>query len=170
MTPTSMSPRCQSQIANELVRVREFRRSLDLALAGIGPAIADVVADRAVQQRSVLGHDRNLLAQAFLRHRRNVLAVDQDAPSLQIEKAQEQVDGGGLAGAGAADQADLLSGPDRERESLQNSGFAAVAEIHVLEDDLAAPDNESFGVLRIDQLQGLRNRQHALLNDTDFLE
>ena len=40
---------------------------------------------------------------------RDVLAVDQDAAVLEIEEAQQQVDQRRLAGAGAADQPDLLA-------------------------------------------------------------
>src|SRR5204863_9128927 len=43
------------QIEDELVRVRELRRRDDLGLGCARTAIADVVADRAMQQRSVLG-------------------------------------------------------------------------------------------------------------------
>ena len=49
-------------------------------------------------------------AQAVLRHVRDVLAVDQDAALLEVVEAQQQVDERRLAGAGAADQADLLAG------------------------------------------------------------
>ena len=41
-----------------------------------GPAVADVLQDRAMEQRDVLRHHRDRLAQAFLRDPRNVLAVD----------------------------------------------------------------------------------------------
>ena len=49
---------------------------------------------------------RDLRAQALLRGLRDVLAVDQDGAVLEVEEAQQQVDEGRLAGAGAADQAD----------------------------------------------------------------
>ncbi len=78
----------------------EPRRRDNLGLGRLGPAIADVVADRAVQQRGVLGHHRDLRAQAFLGGERDVLAVDQDTAALQVEEAQQQVDDGRFAGAG----------------------------------------------------------------------
>ena len=40
----------------------------------------------------------------------DVLAVDQDAAALEVVEAQQQVDQRRLAGARAADQADLLAG------------------------------------------------------------
>src|SRR5438874_1471832 len=54
------------QFEDELMRVRELRRRHDLGIDGARPAIADVVADRAVQQRGVLRDDGNLRAQALL--------------------------------------------------------------------------------------------------------
>ena len=74
-------------------------------LAGVGPAVEDVVAHRAVQQRGVLRHHADLRPQAVLRDVGDVLAVDQDAARLQVVEAQQQVDERRLAGAGAADQA-----------------------------------------------------------------
>ena len=67
------------QLEDEVVGLRLLRRGDDLGLGGVGLAVADVVADRAVQQRGVLRHHRDLRAQAFLRGLRDVLAVDQDA-------------------------------------------------------------------------------------------
>ena len=82
-------------------------------LAGIGPAVEDVVAHGAVQQRGVLRHHADLGPQAVLRDVGDVLAVDQDAAGLQVVEAQQQVDERRLAGARAADQADLLARRDR---------------------------------------------------------
>ena len=94
---------------------------LDLGVGRLRPAVADVLADRAVQQRGVLRHHRDLRAQAFLRDRGDVLAVDQDAAALDVEEAQQQVDRGRLAGAGAADQPDLLARLHGEREAVEHS-------------------------------------------------
>ena len=136
------------ELEDELVRLRAPRRVLDLGVGRVGPAVADVVADRAVQQRGVLRHHRDLRAQALLRDARDVLPVDQDAAALEVEEAQQQVDQRRLAGAGAADQPDLLArlhgqgqavdDGERARQSVARSCLAAVAEAHVLEADLAA--------------------------------
>jgi hypothetical protein len=48
-----------------------------------GPAIGDVVADRAVQQRIILRHHADLGSQAILRDMVDVLPVDQDAPAFE---------------------------------------------------------------------------------------
>ena len=68
----------------------------------------------------------DLRAQALLRDRGDVLAVDQDAAAFEIEEAQQQVDQRRLAGAGAADQPDLLARLHRS-ERRGRSMHAAVS-------------------------------------------
>src|ERR1700730_2411893 len=87
------------ELMDELVGVRELRRPDDLRVARPRPAITDVVADGAVQQGGILRHHANLRAQALLRDGCDVLAVNEDAAAFQVEKAEKQVDEGGLAGA-----------------------------------------------------------------------
>ena len=64
---------------DEIVRLGQPRRLLHLGVAGLGPADADVLGDRAVEQARVLEHHRDLVAQRVERHVLDVLAVDQDA-------------------------------------------------------------------------------------------
>ena len=66
-----------------------------------------------MQQRGVLADEADRGAHAFLRHVANVLPVDADRAVLHVEQAQGQVDQRRLAGAGAADEADLLARRDR---------------------------------------------------------
>ena len=51
----------------------------------------------------------------------DVLSVDQDAPALEVVEAQQQVDQRRLAGARTADEADLLAGPDGQRQVLDDA-------------------------------------------------
>ena len=87
----------------------------------VGPAVEDVVAHRAVQQRGVLRDHADLRAQAVLRAVRDVLAVDQDAAAFDVVEAQQQVDDRRLARARAADQADLLAGADVQRQVVDDA-------------------------------------------------
>ena len=52
-----------------------------------------------MQQRRILRHHRDMRAQRFLRDRRNILAVDQDAAAFELVEAQQQIDQGRFAGA-----------------------------------------------------------------------
>ncbi len=65
------------QAQDEVMHLRQPRRLLDLGLAGAGPAIGDVVADRVVEQHGVLRHHADRRAQAVLRHVADILPVDQ---------------------------------------------------------------------------------------------
>ena len=78
-----------------------------------------------MQQRGVLRHHGDLRAQAFLRHRGDVLAVDQDAAALRVVEMQQQVHQRRLAGAGRADQPDALAGRDAQVDAVQHA--AAIA-------------------------------------------
>src|ERR1700751_1548549 len=106
------------EFKNKLMGVRQSRGAFDLFVARGGPAVANIGADRAVEERSVLRHHRDLRAQGFLRQGRNILPVDQDRSALQMEKPQQQIDHGGFARAGAPDQSDLLAWTDNEIEIL----------------------------------------------------
>src|SRR6266700_3674754 len=129
--------------------MRELGGFDDLGVARGRAAIADIVADRAMQQRGILRDDGNLRAQTLLRDTRDSLTVDQDAAFLDVEETQQQIDQRRLAGTGTPDQADLLAGLHRESERVDDGGgaqnavfarrrLAAIAKAHVLETDLAA--------------------------------
>ena len=75
-----------------------FRRRLHLCLGGVGAAVKDVRAHRAVQQGTVLGHHADGAAQGVLGDLPHVLTVDQDAPSLGIAETQEQIHQAGFTG------------------------------------------------------------------------
>ena len=91
------------QPLDEFEGVRAARRVDDRRLAGIRAAIADVVADRAVQERGILRHHADLAAQAFLGQPGDVDAVDQDMTGLRTVEAEQQMDEGRFAGTGAPD-------------------------------------------------------------------
>ena len=64
---------------DELVRRRQLCRRFDnVARAAIG----DIGGDRVIEQRRILRHERDLVAQRGKRHIANVLAVDLMRPSL----------------------------------------------------------------------------------------
>ncbi|KAG1318371.1 hypothetical protein G6F62_012391 [Rhizopus arrhizus] len=83
--------------------------STQLFLGRIRASVQQGVADRTMQQRGVLGDHADLLAKAFLGDMGDVLVVDQDAAAFQVVQAQQHVHQGRFAGAGRADQAELLA-------------------------------------------------------------
>ena len=52
--------------------------AIDLGLGRVQAAVQDVLADRAAEQRRLLGHEADLAAQAGHRHVADVDAVDPD--------------------------------------------------------------------------------------------
>ena len=83
-----------------------------------------------MEQRGVLGDHADLRAQALLRDLGDVLAVDEDAAVLQIVEAQQQVDERRLAGAGAADKADLLAGRNVRLRSSDDAALVSAGLCH----------------------------------------
>ena len=113
------------QTHHEVMGMR-LPRGGDHGLVGrIRPAVTDVFADRAVQQGRILRDHANLPPKAVLRRRGNVLPIDQDAPALDVVKAQEQIDQRRLAGAGAPDQPNLFARRNRKGEVV--AGFSGTA-------------------------------------------
>ncbi|MCW0416310.1 hypothetical protein NB689_002064 [Xanthomonas sacchari] len=158
------------QLLDELVGARLGHGGAQLRLAGIWAAVQQVVADRAVQQRGVLGDQADLLTQALLGDAGDVLPVDQDAALLQVVQPQQHVDQGRLAGAGRPDQADLLARAHLQVEPGDDPAALAVMEVDVLEADLAALHAQRHRVGAILHLCRLRDGLHAVLHRTDVLE
>ena len=77
------------QILDEVAARRECRIE-HLLVRGIGSAVADVLHDRAVEQRNVLRDDADGFAQAVLRNPRDILAVDQNPAVLHVVEALQQ--------------------------------------------------------------------------------
>ena len=122
-SPSMKSSACACAAARRISHVARLR-----------PAVADVVADRAVQERGVLRHHRDLGAQALLGDLGDVLAVDQDAAAFEVVEAQQQIDEGRFAGARRPDQADPLARARwRDRSPCSTPRGGAVAETHTLE-------------------------------------
>ena len=75
------------QLLDELVRLREPRRGLDVALADVRAAVGDVGRHRVAEQIRLLKDERHLRPQAGQRGIAHVHAVDQDAPLLRVVKS-----------------------------------------------------------------------------------
>ena len=75
--------------------LRHARRLAHLVVEGVPAAVADVVADRVVEEHGVLRDDADRRAEALLRDVADVLSVDQDAPArhvIEAERSREIVD------------------------------------------------------------------------------
>ena len=108
-------------------------------LAEIGAAQADVLEDVVGEEEDVLLDQADRAAEFGEVPFAHVDAVDQDSARGDVVKAVEQLDDGGLARAGGADDRDLLARLDPEAEVAQHRLARTVGEGDVVEDDLAAP-------------------------------
>ena len=128
------------------MRLGEPGGLLDLGVGGVGPADADVLGDRAVEQAGVLEHDGDVVPQRAERHVGDVLAVDQDAAGIGRAQALQERQRGGLAGAGRPDQRDGLAGGGLEAGVEHALVAVPEAEGDVLVADVAGHVLERLGV------------------------
>src|SRR5687768_17924515 len=77
-----------------------------LVVGGVGLAEAEVLEDSAVEEVGVLGDDGDLLAEGLQRYLAEILPTKCDPPYLRVIEAEEEIDRGGLTGAGGADEAE----------------------------------------------------------------
>ena len=99
---------------DEFVRLGGCGSLDDLLIGGAGAAEGDVFADGSGEEGRLLEDDADLAAQGLQGGAADVDAVDQDAAGGRVVEAREQVDDGGFAGAGGAEQGDHLAGLDVE--------------------------------------------------------
>ena len=119
------------QSADEGVGVGGLRGGDHLLVGGVGLAHDDVLPDGAGLQPGVLQHHAVGGAQAVARHVADVAALDADAAGIHVVKAHQQVDDGGLAAAGGADDGDALARLHGQVEVADQLLLRVVGERHV---------------------------------------
>src|SRR5262249_35532145 len=115
-------------------------RRFDLGATRTGPAIADVVTDRVVEQHGVLRHDADCPAQAVLGDAADVLAVDLDHAGIDIPKAEDQPGDRRFPGARRSDERDRGPGRHGEIDAAEDRPAPVVTEIDPTKFEPAAPD------------------------------
>ena len=134
----------------------DFEKSaLDGGAVDAFGAEADVGFERAGEEKWVLQDDAELAAQGVRVELAEVDAVKQDLAALDFVETQKQLDDGGFAGAGVADDGDGLARADVEGDIAQHpvfvsssgpfrpafrffAGVAVIGEPDVAEFDIAA--------------------------------
>ncbi len=100
----------------------------------------------------------------MLRRLSDILTVDQDSSAADVVKPLHQLDEGGLAGAGAADQPNAFAGADVHRQPvIQRDAMAAVEECHILEHDASAVDADR------QRVSGVGNADRLVMDRNKFL-
>src|SRR5690242_5358444 len=96
----------ERKLANELVYLRVARRFLDFGFARPDAPIGDVVADRVVEEHSILGNNADGSTNALLRDVAYILAVDRHPAACDVVEAIENAGDRGLARPGRANDRD----------------------------------------------------------------
>ena len=130
------------QVADEAVRVRALRRGDALLVGCVEAAVADVVHDRSGEEVGVLQNGAERAAQGVLADVAHVDPVVGDDAVLDLIKAVDEVRDRRLAGAGGADEGDLLPGLRVDADVLQHRFVRHVAEVYVHEPHVAAQRDE----------------------------
>ncbi len=117
-------------------------RAPDVVVGRVGPAVRDVGPHRVGEEEGVLEDDADLAAERIERDVAHVDAVDRDRALLHVVEAREQQAHRRLARTRHADECDGLAGRDAQREVGEHRLRAQVAEVDVLDDDLASRSDE----------------------------
>ena len=83
MSIKTIAPLKVRKPGNELRGFRRFGSTEHHLFGRIGTAIDDVVAHRAVEQRSILGHNADIGAERILGDMGDVVPIDQDMASAR---------------------------------------------------------------------------------------
>ena len=136
-------------------------RSHHLVEGGVRLAVGDVLPHGAGPEPGILQHHAVAAAQRGAGHVPDFGAGDFDGAAVDIIEPHEQIDEGGLAAAGGADDGDALAGLDVQRQALDERAVGQIAEGDVLDLDVAVR-HELYGVLRFGGLVfSVQQLEHA---------
>ncbi len=128
------------EFRDEVVGGSRPRRRLDFRVAGVPPAVSDVLANRDVEEEGFLGHDGDPVEKGVARVVPEVDAVDLDRAPGGVVEAQEQVDQGRLSRAGPPDDRHDLAGRYLQVDAGEDRA-GSVVEMHVSKRiESASPD------------------------------
>ena len=105
----------------------------DLGIARVGTSVANVLADRAVEQPGILQHHGKLAAQCRAIPIAHVNALDTQRTAVHIVEALQQLDERGLASAGGTDDGDGLAGLRLAAKVVDDGLVGRVAKLDMVE-------------------------------------
>ncbi len=118
---------------------------------GVKPAVADILLDGAGEEKIVLRHDAHIAAQTFQSNVPHIYPVNQHMPARGVVKTANQVDNGGLAGAGGSHQRDGFPGRNMKVYMLQHFDVRCVrvSKGDVFKGDFAGDIRKHFGIFLV---------------------
>ncbi len=148
---TLAQPRIVSErrAKDEVVCQGRTRGGDRIGQAGVGPAVNQVVVDRAAKQERLLEHDAHIPAEVALGQLTDVDSIEQYPSGVDIIEAADQVHECRLAAAAVTDNTDLFARPDDEVDLLEYRSMPLVAKRNIVESDLAASVWQGLGPRRV---------------------
>ena len=119
------------------MEVGEARRLFDVVLADVVAQEADVVGDGAGDEVGVLRHERDLPCPFGSREHADVSPVREHQAARGLAKPEQQLDEGGLAAAGRADDTDDLVRVDGGAHVAEDRCVGGVFERDVIQAERA---------------------------------
>ena len=132
---------------DEVRRLGHAQRLPHLLVGGVGLAVAEVRGDGAAEEVGLLGHEADGGGERVGVEVAHVDAADEHPAVGGVEEAGDEVDQGGLARAGAADDGRRRAGRDREVDVAEHGVLGAgVVEADVVQLEVAAAGEGGDGV------------------------
>ena len=143
------------QRLDEVVHMRGLGSGDDLLVGRVEAAVPDVLPDGAVEQPGILQHHAEHLPELAAVEIADIVSVHQDSTRIDIVEPHKQLDHGGLAGAGRADNGDFLPGLHVGSKIVDDDFIRVVAEADMLEIHLTLQAVDRDRMLHRDILFGL---------------
>src|SRR6185436_4969585 len=124
------------QRPNELIRIRDTRRRLDLTPRRIRPPIRDVLRHRHREQERVLQHHRHLPANRHHLMVTNIVTIHQHPPRPRIEEPRDQTHQRALPRPRRTHKRDRLTRRNPQIDLVQHRHTRHITETHTLEHHL----------------------------------
>ena len=121
------------QALDELVGLHQPGRGDHFVIAGFGFAVANVVHDRVTEEEGVLQDDADLPTQAGRSDIAHINAINAHRAIGDVVEARQQVDDGGLARAGGADDGNGLAWFSLQADILQDRNALLVRGMDMIE-------------------------------------
>ena len=148
---------------DEVMDARQPGRPLDILARAVGPAVADVVVDRVVEQHRVLRHHADRGPQAVLRHLTDILAIDPHAAGGHVVEAEQDARHRRLAGPARPHDRHGVARCHAEIDVVQDRPRLLVVEVDMVEHDLAAAHLQRRGAWLVGDLgRDGEQAEHAL--------
>ena len=124
---------------------------LDLLVGDVRLRIRDVFTHCSMEHPRILQHHGELVVHVPARHGSGVDAVDGDGAAGDLVEAHQQVDQGGFAAAGGADQGNALAGLNAQVHVFNQGHIRHIAELDMLKLHTACTVGQGNGIGGIGQ-------------------